>query len=70
MTRVNAGLRSCDGERLSCSATGGGVRSGVVAENPIERLITRLNLAPRPVVETQMAFTLARLITVGTKMAG
>jgi SAM-dependent methyltransferase len=45
-----------------------GVRFGVVAENPIERLIVRLNVAPRPVLETQMAFTLARLIMVGTKL--
>jgi predicted O-methyltransferase YrrM len=44
------------------------VRFGAVPENPIERLITRLNLAPEPLIETQMAFTLARLIMVGTKL--
>jgi predicted O-methyltransferase YrrM len=44
------------------------VRFGAIAENPIERLIARLNLAPVPLVETQMAYTLARLIMVGTKI--
>jgi SAM-dependent methyltransferase len=39
-----------------------------VAENPLERLIVRLNLAPQPLLETQMAYTLARLIMVGTKL--
>jgi SAM-dependent methyltransferase len=44
------------------------VRFGAVPENPVERVIARLNLAPQPLVETQMAFTLARLIMVGTKL--
>jgi len=44
------------------------VRFGAKAENPIERVIDRLNLAPRPLIETQMAYTLARLIMVGTKL--
>jgi SAM-dependent methyltransferase len=44
------------------------VRFGAVAENPVERAIARLNLAPRPLLETQMAYTLARLIMVGTKV--
>ena len=44
------------------------MRFGVVAENPIEWMIARLNVAPRPLIETQMAFTLARLIMVGTKL--
>jgi SAM-dependent methyltransferase len=44
------------------------VRFGAVPENPIERLVYRFNLAPRPLVETQMAFTLARLIMVGVKL--
>ena len=39
-----------------------------MAENPVERLIARLNLAPRPLLETQMAYTLARLIMIGTKL--
>ncbi len=39
-----------------------------MAENPVEWLIARLNLAPQPLLETQMAFTLARLIMVGTKL--
>jgi predicted O-methyltransferase YrrM len=37
-------------------------------ENPIERLVKRLNLAPQPLLETQMAFSLSRLIMVGTKL--
>lgn len=44
------------------------MRFGAVPENPVERLIARLNLAPQPLVETQMAYTLARLIMVGTKL--
>jgi hypothetical protein len=44
------------------------VRFGAVPENPVEWLIARLNAAPRPLLETQMAFTLARLIMVGTKV--
>jgi len=31
-------------------------------------LIARLKLVPRPLLERQMAYTLARLITVGTKL--
>ena len=44
------------------------MRLGPVAENPIEWLIARLNIAPRPLLETQMAYTLARLVMVGTKV--
>ena len=44
------------------------MRLGTVAENPIEWLIARLNIAPRPLLETQMAYTLARLVMVGTKL--
>jgi SAM-dependent methyltransferase len=44
------------------------VRFGAVPENPVEWLIARLNVAPRPLLETQMAYTLARLIMVGTKI--
>jgi SAM-dependent methyltransferase len=44
------------------------VRLGAVPENPIEWVIARLNVAPRPLLETQMAYTLARLIMVATKL--
>jgi SAM-dependent methyltransferase len=44
------------------------VRLGAVAENPVEWLIARLNVAPRPLLETQIAYTLARLVMVGTKL--
>lgn len=44
------------------------MRIGPVAENPVEWVIGRLNVAPRPLLETQMAYTLARLIMVGTKL--
>jgi predicted O-methyltransferase YrrM len=44
------------------------VRFGAVPENPIERLVYRFNLAPQPLLETQMAFSLSRLIMVGTKL--
>jgi SAM-dependent methyltransferase len=44
------------------------VRFGAVAENPVEWVIDRLNVAPRPLLETQIAYTLARLIMVATKL--
>jgi SAM-dependent methyltransferase len=44
------------------------MRLGLVAENPIEWVVARLNVAPRPLFETQMAYTLARLVMVGTKV--
>ena len=44
------------------------MRLGPVAENPIEWVIARLNVAPVPLLETQMAYTLARLVMVGTKV--
>jgi SAM-dependent methyltransferase len=44
------------------------MRLGPVAENPIEWLVARLNVAPRPLLETQIAYTLARLVMVGTKV--
>jgi hypothetical protein len=44
------------------------MRFGAIPENPIEWMIARLNLAPRPLLETQMAYTLARLIMVATKL--
>ena len=44
------------------------MRLGAKADNPIEWAIARLNIAPRPFLETQMAYTLARLIMVGTKV--
>lgn len=44
------------------------MRYGAVPENPIERLVYRFNLAPQPLLETQMAFSLSRLIMVGTKV--
>jgi len=44
------------------------MRFGAVPENPIEWIIARLNVAPRPLIDTQMAFTLARLVMVGTKI--
>jgi 2-polyprenyl-3-methyl-5-hydroxy-6-metoxy-1,4-benzoquinol methylase len=44
------------------------VRLAPVPENPIERVVARLNLAPRPLLDTQIAYTLARLVMVGTKL--
>jgi 2-polyprenyl-3-methyl-5-hydroxy-6-metoxy-1,4-benzoquinol methylase len=43
------------------------VRIGAKAENPLERIVMRLNLAPQPLLETQMAFTLARIVMAATK---
>jgi SAM-dependent methyltransferase len=44
------------------------VRIGAVPENPIEAIVARLNIAPRPLLETQMAYTLARLIMAGVQL--
>jgi SAM-dependent methyltransferase len=44
------------------------VRLGPIPENPIERVVARLNLAPQPLLDTQVAYTLARLVMVGTKL--
>lgn len=46
---------------------GAAMRVGAVPENPIERAVARLNLAPRPLLETQMAYTLARVVMVGVR---
>ena len=44
------------------------VRIGAIPENPLEAIVARLNVAPRPMLETQMAFTLARVVMVGVKL--
>lgn len=44
------------------------MRLGAVPANPLEWAVTRLNVAPRPVLETQFAYTLARVIMVATKL--
>ena len=44
------------------------MRFGAVPENPVEWVIARLNVAPQPLIDTQMAYTLARLVMVGTKV--
>ena len=44
------------------------MRLGAIAENIIERLILRFNAAPEPLLETQIAFCMARSIMVGVKL--
>jgi SAM-dependent methyltransferase len=44
------------------------MRLGVVAENLIERLVLRSNAAPEALLETHMAFALARSVMVGVKL--
>jgi predicted O-methyltransferase YrrM len=44
------------------------MRLGAIPENPVEWVIARLNVAPRPLLETQTAYTLARLVMVATKL--
>src|SRR5689334_10494357 len=44
------------------------VRIGAIPENPLEAVVARLNIAPRPMLETQMAYTLARVIMAGVKL--
>ncbi len=41
------------------------MRIGVMAANLLEGVILRLNVAPRPILETQLAFTMARAIMAG-----
>ncbi len=44
------------------------MRLGVIAENLIERLALRFNSAPEALLETHMAFALARSVMVGVKL--
>ena len=44
------------------------VRLEAVGENPIERVIARTNVPPWPLLHTQMAFTLARVIMAATSL--
>jgi len=44
------------------------MRLGPIPENPVEWLVGRLNVAPRPLLDTQIAYTLARVVMVGTKL--
>ncbi|WP_037065407.1 class I SAM-dependent methyltransferase [Pseudonocardia acaciae] len=44
------------------------MRLGLVAGSPIEWLAVRLNLVPRPLMDTQVAFTLAQVIMVASKI--
>ncbi|MGW0018340.1 methyltransferase [Rhodococcus sp. NPDC003382] len=39
-----------------------------VAQNPIESILKRLNVVPVPLLETQMAFTLSRVVMAATKL--
>jgi SAM-dependent methyltransferase len=44
------------------------MRIGAIPENPLEAVVARLNVAPRPLLETQMAYTLARVVMAGVKL--
>ena len=44
------------------------MKLGLVAQNPIESIMMRLNAVPVPLLETQMAYTLSRLVMVATKL--
>lgn len=44
------------------------MKLGLVAQNPIESIMIRLNAVPAPLLETQMAYTLSRLIMLATKL--
>jgi SAM-dependent methyltransferase len=44
------------------------MRLGVIPENLIERIVLALGILPTPIMDTQMAYTLARTIMVGTKL--
>lgn len=44
------------------------MRLGVIGENLVEWVIARTNVAPAPLVETQIAFSMARAIMAGVKV--
>lgn len=44
------------------------MRLGTIGENLIERMIAKLNIAPDPLLETQIAFSMARSIMAGVKL--
>jgi SAM-dependent methyltransferase len=44
------------------------MRIGMKPESPVERVVARLGLLPQPLIETQMAFTLARVVMAATKL--
>jgi SAM-dependent methyltransferase len=44
------------------------MRLGIIGEGLIERFIARTNMAPVPLVETQVAFSMARSIMAGVKL--
>src|SRR3954463_16074801 len=64
--------RSWPRHRVPTAACGPGwgapMRIGMKPESPVERVVARLNLVPQPLIETQMAFTLARVVMAATKL--
>jgi SAM-dependent methyltransferase len=44
------------------------MRLGIIGESLIQRIIARTNIAPAPLVETQVAFSMARSIMAGVKL--
>jgi 2-polyprenyl-3-methyl-5-hydroxy-6-metoxy-1,4-benzoquinol methylase len=44
------------------------VRLGAIAENPVEWVVARLGLAPSPFFDTQIGYTLARVVMVATRV--
>jgi SAM-dependent methyltransferase len=44
------------------------MRLGIIGEGLIERIIARTNVAPAPLMETQVAFSMARSIMAGVKL--
>ena len=44
------------------------MRLDVVGDNLVERLLARTNIGPWPIVHTQIAYTLARVVMAGTRL--
>ena len=44
------------------------MRLRAVAENLLERLVQALNMVPEPLLETQMAFSMARAVMIGLNL--
>ncbi len=44
------------------------MRLGLIGEGPLECIVAQTNIAPAPLIETQIAFTMARTIMAGVKL--
>jgi len=57
-----------DSAGLVMACEGGSMKVGAIAENLMERIALFANLVPRPLIETQIAFTTARAIMAAAEL--